>query len=184
MPEGDRYPSSRTTKRLGFVVRRQEGERVLDALPWGVPASIKTPTGGRKLTWVTNVRNLTSGHWRSALSNPVNRCLVPFTSFAEPKPGMGEDGRPACWWFNLPSSEVAAFAGIWRPYTVDHKGELLTGVAFAFLTCEPNPLVAPLHSKAMPVILQPEDYDTWLEADTDSACTLAQPFPSQLMAVA
>ena len=57
------------------------------------------------------------------------------------------------------------------------------GAAFAFLTCEPNPLVAPIHAKAMPVILHPEDYDQWLDGEVSNACSLAQPFPSQLMRV-
>jgi len=57
------------------------------------------------------------------------------------------------------------------------------GEYFAFLTCEPNPLVAPLHPKAMPVIVDPEDYDRWLDGEVEDACSLAAPFPSQLMAV-
>ena len=36
---------------------------------------------------------------------------------------------------------------------------------------------------AMPVILHPDDWDRWLEAETADACALAQPFPSQLMRV-
>ena len=36
----------------------------------------------------------------------------------------------------------------------------------------------------MPVILHPEDYDKWLDGETDDACALAAPFPSQLMQVA
>jgi len=36
---------------------------------------------------------------------------------------------------------------------------------------------------AMPVILHPEDYDRWLSDEYATACELAQPFPSQLMAV-
>lgn len=46
---------------------------------------------------------------------------------------------------------MIAFAGIWRPSEV--------GDVYACPTCEPNPLVAPLHPKAMPVILHREDYD-------------------------
>ena len=42
-----------------------------------------------------------------------------------------------------------------------------------FLTREPNPLLAPLHPKAMPAIRQPEDYDRWLYGETDDACGLA-----------
>ena len=69
---------------------------------------------------------------------------------------------------------MSAFAGLWRPSN--------EGNVYAFLTCEPNPLVAPLHPKAMPVILHPEDYDRWL--DGADATELAVPFPSQLMSVA
>ena len=47
-----------------------------------------------------------------------------------------------------------------------------------------NPLVVPIHERAMPVILHPEDCDRWPDDETASACELAQAFPSQLMQVA
>ena len=53
----------------------------------------------------------------------------------------------------------------------------------AFLTCEPIPLVAPIHLKAMPGILHPEDYDRWLTVPYDEVCSLVTPFPSQLMSM-
>lgn len=160
------------------VARVVDGLRTLDQMAWGVPTQVPGKKPGTKLTkHVTNVRNLTSSFWKSMLANPMRRCLVPFTQFAEPKPGKDpETGRPAEYWFTVPSAPVSCFAGIWRPCE--------SGNVFAFLTCEPNGLVGPLHPKAMPVILQPEDYETWLTADYDGACALAQPFPSQLMSVA
>jgi putative SOS response-associated peptidase YedK len=85
----------------------------------------------------------------------------------------GEIGSKVDRWFSLPTSPIFAFAGVWRP---TEEGE-----AFAFLTCEPNPIVAPGYAKTMPVILHPEDYNEWLDAEVSSACSLAQPFPSQLM---
>jgi putative SOS response-associated peptidase YedK len=33
----------------------------------------------------------------------------------------------------------------------------------------------------MPVGLHPEDFDGWLDREVASACSLAQPIPSQLM---
>ena len=51
----------------------------------------------------------------------------------------------------------------------------------AFLACELNPLAVPIHPKAMPVILHPDDYDRWLAGD--DADKLAVPFPSQLMSL-
>lgn len=103
------------------------------------------------------------------LVKPDQRCLVPFTAFAEPKPNAGREEV----WFAVPSAPSAAFAGVWRPSPV--------GNVFAFLTCEPNALVAPIHPKAMPVILHPEDYDRWLAGDP--VTDLAVPFPSQLTSI-
>jgi putative SOS response-associated peptidase YedK len=57
------------------------------------------------------------------------------------------------------------------------------GASFAFLTCEPNPLVAKVHPKAMPVILQAEDQQHWLDGSYEEICELAAPYPSQLMAI-
>src|SRR5688572_25371494 len=131
------------------VVRKEAGERMLEVMAWGIIVTIKGKSGKPIQKPVTNVRNLDSPFWRSTIANPAQRCLVPFTSFAEPKPGKDpETGRPANHWFTVAGEEVCAFAGIWR----FNEGRR----RFAFLTCEPNPLVAPLHPKAMPVILQPE----------------------------
>ena len=151
------------------IVRIVDGSRVEDSMQWGVPLKMAGKRPGTTVTKrITNVRNLASPFWRSVLAKPEQRCLVPFTSFAEPKPGAGR----AEIWFSVKEAEVSAFAGIWRP---SEEGDV-----FAFLTCEPNPLVAAVHPKAMPVILQPEDYGRWL--DGEDAAGLATPFPSQLMA--
>lgn len=160
-------------KREGLVARIDGDKRVMDRMTWGVPLTVPGKRPGTTIAKnVTNVRNLTSPFWRSMLSKPVQRCLVPFTAFAEPKIGQGRAEH----WFTVTGEPVAAFAGIWRPSEA--------GNVYAFLTCEPNPLVAPLHPKAMPVILQPDDYETWLTTDYAGACALATPFPSQLMSIA
>lgn len=73
----------------------------------------------------------------------------------------------------MPSRAIASFAGIWRPLADG-------GRAFAFFTTEPNALVAPIHLKAMPVILHEEDEERWLADELDG---LVEPFPSQLISV-
>lgn len=162
-------------KRAGHVVRRDGGELIVDVMQWGVPRIMKGKSGKPIETRVTNVRNLTSPFWKSMLANPDRRCLVPFTEFAEPKPGKDPvTGRPAEYWFSRIDHAAGAIAGIWRPS--EH------GNVYAFLTCEPNALVGAVHPKAMPVILHDEDYTRWLDAGYAEACALAEPFPSQLMA--
>ncbi|HYE29015.1 MAG TPA: SOS response-associated peptidase family protein [Allosphingosinicella sp.] len=170
-PKPEIYP-----KYEALVVRKEAGERRLDCMAWGIVRTMPGKSGRPVKKAVTNVRNLDSPFWRSTIANPAQRCLVPFTSFAEPRPGRDpETGRPANWWFTVEGEEACAFAGIWR-WSDEAK-------RFAFLTCEPNPLVAPLHPKAMPVILHRDDWDKWLDGDAADACALAQPFPSQLMRV-
>jgi putative SOS response-associated peptidase YedK len=164
MPEPEPLPPPELfPKRTGWVVRQQDGVWTLEAMHWGVPLNGKP---------ITNVRNLQSNFWRSMLRNPASRCLVPVTDFCE---WAGEKGAKVAHWFGLPAEPIFAFAGIWRPTEV--------GNAYAFLTCDPNPIVAPIHPKAMPVILHREDYGRWLDSEADDACSLATPFPSQLMAV-
>jgi len=153
-------------KRLAPVIRRDAGGLLLDAMRWGFPppASARAP--------VVNIRNLASPFWRTALAKADRRCLVPASEFCEYE---GPPGAKAKRWFRCTDQPVFAFAGLWRP-TPD-------GAVFAFLTCEPNPLVVPIHPKAMPVILESQDHLRWLDGDSATAAALAQPYPSQLMAV-
>lgn len=169
-------------KKPAYVIRQQDRTRIADVMAWGFPTKV---AGKRidKITGkpvmldkdVTNVRNYTSPFWRSALANPERRCLVPFTAFSEYGQKRGEDGKLPLHWFNVTSQPITSFAGIWRPV----EG----GTVFAFLTTDPNPLVAPIHPKAMPVLLHPDDEERWLTASMDDALALAVPFPSQLMRV-
>jgi putative SOS response-associated peptidase YedK len=160
-PQPELFP-----KREGLVIRRAEnGALAADLMVWGFPPPPKSRAP------VTNVRNLASPFWRSALARPDRRCLVPVTEFCE---WEGEAGAKQERWFSVAASPIFAFAGIWRPLDDGRR-------AYAFLTCEPNPIVAPVHPKAMPVMLQPDDYSAWLDGEVANACALAQPFPSQLM---
>ena len=156
-------------KKPAWVAREVDGRRILDVMSWGFPHLVKTPKTGKVVEKpVTNVRNLASPFWRMAVASPARRCLVAVTEFSEY--GAGVPDRLPLQWFSIPSRPVFAFAGIWRP--------LGDKAVFAFLTCEPNPLVADIHPKAMPVILHEEDYDRWLTCDYDSAVELAVPYPS------
>jgi putative SOS response-associated peptidase YedK len=165
---GEIYPGKQAP-----VLRKQDGRLTLDLMTWGFPGPAAAK--GRP---VTNVRNLTSPFWRSALENPERRCIVPVTSFcewsAEPDPATGRKRKV---WFGMQESEpeLFAFAGIWRP----GDGERF----MAFLTCEPNETVRVVHPKAMPVMLDPANFSQWLESPRVDACELAQPFEDARMRV-
>ncbi len=151
-----------------------DGERELVLARWGMPGPPQL--GGQP---VTNIRNVKSPHWRRWLGKG-SRCVVPATSFceyADTKP------RKTPIWFALSDDRpLFAFAGLWtlwrglrgpKSAPVDGDHEL-----FGFLTTEPNAIVAPIHPKAMPVILTtPEEIHLWLTADPPKALELQRPLP-------
>ena len=61
------------------IMRTEGGARILETMAWGVPLTIPGKRPGTTITkHVTNVRNLASPFWKSMLTNPERRCLVPF----------------------------------------------------------------------------------------------------------
>ena len=55
---------------------------------------------------------------------------------------------------------------------------------FAFLTAEPNAVVAPVHPKAMPVMLtDPAAFELWLTAQTPTALSLQAPAPDDALRI-
>jgi putative SOS response-associated peptidase YedK len=153
---------------------------------WGMPSPFEVLKGKNRDPGVTNIRNVSSPHWRRWLG-VENRCVVPFSSFSENE--ILPDGmRPPVWFAFDESRPLAFFAGLWTCWTSVRKvkeGET-TNDLFAFLTTEPNAEVKAIHPKAMPVILitQPE-INAWLTAERDAALTLQRPLPDgALMIVA
>jgi len=152
----------------GYVVRDVDGQRTLSVMRWGFPP----PKNADKS--VVNCRNIESPFWRGALTKPERHCLVPATSFSEWSVKVPGE-KQKLHWFNVPSRPIFGMAGIWRPTD--------SGDTYAFLTADPNGLVGAIHPKAMPVILLEDDWDAWLAGDFSAVVQLAQPFPSQLMAI-
>jgi putative SOS response-associated peptidase YedK len=163
------------------IVRNQPGGRQLMLARWGMPSPAFVLQGKNYDPGVTNIRNVSSPHWRRWLG-VEHRCVVPFTSFSEPEPRPLANGKKPPVWFALDESRpLACFAGVWTQWTSVRKvkeGEVTANI-FAFLTTEPNKEVAAIHPKAMPVILRsPEEIDIWMTAPIDEAIKYQRPLPN------
>jgi putative SOS response-associated peptidase YedK len=167
-----------------IVRNAPDGARELTMARWGMPSPLFALKGRNSDPGVTNVRNVASPHWRRWLG-VESRCVVPFTSFSENE--LRPDGsRPPVWFALDESRPLAFFAGIWTRWKSVRKvkeGETENDL-FAFLTTEPNAVVAPIHPKAMPVILTTTaEIERWMTAPAKEALELQRPLPDDALKI-
>jgi putative SOS response-associated peptidase YedK len=82
------------------------------------------------------------------------RCLIPATGFYEWK---REGGRKIAHHIQLPDGELFAFAGLWDHW--DREGAGFDSCSI--IVTSANAAMEPIHER-MPVILNPAQYNTWL----------------------
>lgn len=170
-PSIDIYPNQ-----FGPVVRNApDGQRELANLRWGMPTPLER-VRGRADSGTTNIRNPQYAHWQQYVGIQ-HRCVVPVTSFAEPSPKTNDrdpdTGIQRNFWFARSEERpLFFFAGLWTPWQGVRKVKEGPGEheVFGFMTTKPNALIAPIHEKAMPVILTTqEETETWLTAPWSEA---------------
>ncbi|MBB6609725.1 SOS response-associated peptidase [Pontibacter sp. Tf4] len=105
------------------------------------------------------------------------RCLVPADGFYEWRTSTA--GK-APYRFLLKSEELFSFAGLWDEWADTKTGEVLN--TFTIITTQANELVKPTHDR-MPVILAPENEESWLDKNSSNKLLLdlLQPFPAAEM---
>jgi putative SOS response-associated peptidase YedK len=155
------------------VIWQRGLEREIEPMRWGFPPP---PPFAKAGTTVTNVRHVDKGIWKPYQVREC-RCIVPATAFSEFDP-VARKPR----WFQRPDGAMFFFAGIWRPWTGDRGTKAKPNVGdhllFSFLTTEPNQVVAPIHPKAMPVLLLDEAaVEQWLTGSSEEALALQKPAP-------
>lgn len=145
----------------------QEDERALVGFHWGfTPRWADSKTGGPRPINARSETVATSGMFRDAFRR--RRCLIPADGFYEWQAG-GQRKQP--FYIHRADDDVMAFAGIWEHWQ-DPTGEIEAGLdSCAIITTGSNAYLRELHER-MPVILEREDWDLWLDPEVDDADVL------------
>jgi putative SOS response-associated peptidase YedK len=113
--------------------------------------------------------------FRDALKS--RRCLIPADGFYE-WARTGKARQPYC--FEVSEGKLFAFAGIWDRWKDASDKTIET---CSILTTTANAVTAAVHDR-MPVILDPDGYDLWLDPgmrDVRAASELLKPYDARLM---
>lgn len=105
------------------------------------------------------------------------RCLVPADGFYEWR-RTGANKQPFI--FEVNEGQLFAFAGLWEGWK-DPSGKWIK--TCTILTTTPNAVTSAVHDR-MPVILDPSDYDLWIDPgmeDTNAVSQLLKPFDAAAM---
>jgi putative SOS response-associated peptidase YedK len=172
---GPRYNVSPSQPVLAI---RNDGKQQADFLVWGlVPSWAKDASIGSRLI---NARGETLAEkpaFRGAYK--YKRCLIPADGFYEWKAEQGRKTKTP-YAIRMKGGRPFAFAGLWDEW---HSTDGSVLYSCTIITTTPNALMAPIHNR-MPVILQRQDYDEWLDRSPRPAGTLdtlLRPFPGELL---
>jgi putative SOS response-associated peptidase YedK len=103
------------------------------------------------------------------------RCLVPFSWFYE----WDQRGKPKQPWRIYPASEpFLVMAGLWESCPLPDGDRL---ESFTIVTTGPNRLLTDIGHHRSPVMLDSDDWDTWLDGDKQAAEGLIHPPPDDWM---
>ncbi|MGB8725633.1 MAG: SOS response-associated peptidase [Terriglobales bacterium] len=154
----------------------KEPVRELSLMRWGlIPSWAKDASGAARMINARSESASTKPAFRDALK--FRRCLIPADGFYE-WATTAKAKQPYC--FEVGEGELFAFAGLWDRWTGGSGNAVET---CSILTTTPNAVTAAVHDR-MPVILDPDGYDLWLDPGMRSvaaASELLKPYDARLM---
>jgi putative SOS response-associated peptidase YedK len=160
------------------VIRQhpKEPRREFSLMRWGlIPSWARDMSGGARMINARSETAATTPAFRDPLQS--RRCLIPADGFYEwqrTAPGK----QPFC--FEVNGGELFAFAGLWDRWK-DPSGKWMKSCSI--LTTTANAVTVAVHNR-MPVILDPADYDVWLDpgmTNVGAVSGLLKPFdPGQM----
>ena len=152
----------------GQIVFDTGQQRVLQDALWSLLIERKPDGSGYRPSPKYSTFNARAGSlgssplWKRRF--PTQRAIVPASAFHE---WTGPKGHKQC--HNIrPAEGAIAFAGLYERW--DFQGEIVP--SFTIITLPPHPRFNHIHPKSIPLMLQPDEWDLWL----DPAVTQLEPF--------
>lgn len=143
--------------------------RVLCAMRWGiVPVGRVNARGRPVMETVINARAETV--FAKSAFDGVGRCLIPADGWYE---WTGKPRRKTAWRIRRTTGAPVVFAGI---CDIWHGPAGVRLSQAAILTCAPSADVRDIHHR-MGVIVDPADFDAWLDGPQPDAAALLRPLP-------
>ncbi|MEI7597698.1 MAG: SOS response-associated peptidase [Aestuariivirga sp.] len=151
------------------VVRMENGARHFALVRWGfIPSWVKEVKPGKPLINARGETVMEKPSFKNAMRR--RRCLVPADGYFE---WSGAEGRKVPFFVQAADKGLFALAGLWEHWMGADGSELETAT---LMTIAPNAELATIHDR-MPVIIAPEDYETWLTGEVEDAAQLIRPAP-------
>jgi putative SOS response-associated peptidase YedK len=160
------------------VIRQNPSEptRHLSQMRWGlIPSWSMDPSAAARMINARSETAHTLPAFREAMR--YRRCLIPADGFYEWK-RAGKSKQPFC--FEVQEDQLFAFAGLWEGWK-DPSGTWIK--TCTILTTTANSVTSAVHDR-MPVILNPYDYDVWLDPcikDSSAVSEFLKPLDATLM---
>lgn len=165
------------TQNVLTIRGQSEGSRYhAERLRWGlIPFWAKDKSIGAKMINARGETVREKPAFRAAFKK--RRCLVLSDGYYEWK--KQTDGKQP-YLIHMKSDAPFAYAGLWERW---EKGEAPIE-SCTIITTDSNEVTSDVHDR-MPVILKPEDYETWLseDSDPDELQSLIKPFEEDILKV-
>lgn len=158
----------------------ETGKREVVIMRWGlVPFFAESPTIAYSTINAKAETLLTKKAFREPFRR--RRCLVPVNSYFEWQAIEPKSRKKQAWAIGLQTEEPFALGGIWDLWKSPDGVPL---ESYAVVTTESNALLVPLHDR-MPLIIDPRDYDRWLEPGNPQRppVELLRPYDADLMKI-
>jgi putative SOS response-associated peptidase YedK len=186
-PVGSVFPRGR-----GAFVRRARDSAAVEREgvvgQWGlIPSFAKSAT----LTYSTNNARMEGVATTASFKQPWakgQRCIIPAAVFWEPN---WESGKNEWWRFKRADGRPWALAGLWSTWIDKTSGEIVESYTMLTMNADSHPIMRRMHKpdpnlgpteqdKRSVVVLEAEDYDTWLAGTPDDVASLVRLAPQEI----